>query len=236
MITLLKFGVVAFAALMGLHVDDANASLYSSSSDPFLSDGFSTPTDIGPEADDSFGKVLPSDAYGNGGINDQLGLINDEWFQGYYSDPTGDATLGLFGATDWDFVAKKDIGGGLSDPLGIGLSLDPDNGQPTEGDWSVNSGAFSGYDALMIVLKAGPTFAAYLYDQSPLPESGTWTTAAFPGKNKDKALSHFSIYGHSFCPPPPPTEVPEPATLVLYVLGLTTLGFALRRRKARQAA
>jgi len=238
MTTISRLIGVAIAIGVGLHTHNTNASLYSSSSDPFTSEQTATPTDLGPTADDASGRVLASTAFGTGGINDSKSLLNDEWFQGYWSDPTGDATLGLFGATDWDFLAKKDIGGGLSDPLGIGLSLDPDNGEPTMGDWSVDSGAFSGYAALMIVLKAGPTFAAYLYEDSPLPEGGTWATNAFPLKNKpDKfhALSHFSIYGRESSGPPA-DPIPEPATFVLYALGLTTLGFVLRRQKATQAA
>jgi hypothetical protein len=68
------------------------------------------------------------------------------------------SNLAVFGYRDWDFIAKRDIGGGLSG-TDIGLTV---TGGSTAGSWGVTAGVLDSYTRLLVVLKATNSFAAYL--------------------------------------------------------------------------
>ncbi len=92
------------------------------------------------------------------------------------------------------------------------------------GTWEVFDPPISGFFA--IALKAGPQYAIYEFDGDVL--SGNWDTSAFtnPGGNQPD-ISHISLYVTQ--DPTPPTDTPEPLTL----LGAATaigLGTSLKRQ------
>jgi len=134
----------------------------------------------------------------------------------------------LFNLTGWHIIEKVDIDDN-SDNVdgGLGLAITFDMvGDMTKGGWSVTG--YSGYDPVMFILKAGPTYSAFLADLTVL--SGDWNTLS----NLDGSgaigpdLSHFSIYSTSV--------VPIPAALPLFGSGLALLGFMGWRRKRKMAA
>ncbi|MEX0282396.1 MAG: VPLPA-CTERM sorting domain-containing protein [Arenibacterium sp.] len=177
-------------------------------------------TDVSATADACFGAIAEAP------VNDSETLLNNNTFGGL---------TGLFGITDWSFLAKKDIGGGLSG-TDIGLSV---TGGSTAGSWSVDAGALDAYDSVTIVLKASNSFAAYLYQPgSDAGSSGSWATDAFTNKQgKVQALSHLSIYTSGVCDPinqvcgPPVGQVPIPASLPLMMGALGIVGVVARRRR-----
>lgn len=131
-------------------------------------------------------------------------------------------TIGIsvdpFGITDWVLADKSDGGGnGMLDLVGVV------NGSPS-GTWSIPD--YMGYTTIMLTLKAGNEFAAYLIDTSF--NSGEWTTASvFPtnsGSGRD--LSHMSLYYSESSL----TVVPLPAALPLFAAGLVGLAFLRRFR------
>jgi hypothetical protein len=93
---------------------------------------------------------------------------------------------------------------------------DQDPADALAGEWFLDDAIWSTYDRLVIVLKAGPTFASFELVFGDL--SGDWFT--------QQGLSHASLYGIVG-----DTTVPEPGTLGL--LGLGLLGIGLARRRAR---
>ena len=185
--SILKFSGVLAAVLFTsvLSMGSANAIM-------FTSNGSCTVTDVSATADECFGSVNPND-------NDSATLLNNNDF--------GSET-GLFGHTDWDQLAKDD--GTVTGGIGLSVnSLDA-----ASGTWSVNAGALSTFARVVLILKAGPTFSAYLYEPgSNVGDSGSWATSALDGKD----LSHFSIYTSGI------SAVPVPAAVWLF--GTALIGF-----------
>lgn len=105
---------------------------------------------------------------------------------------------------DWVEVAKVDGNSGSNNGLTIG-------GSSTSGTWSYTPNPNA--QALMFVLKGGPTFTAYLMTSNST--SGNWNTNDLLNGNggSDPGLSHFAVY-QSDAPEPYQSDAPEPLTLL----------------------
>ena len=198
-------GIIAAAVFTSvLSMGSASAAIYTSS-------GSCLAGDMSATADQCFGSVLPIP------VIESESLLNNNTFGGL---------TGLFGHTDWDFLAKEDTPGGLSG-TDISLSVTPSGGAAS-GSWSVNANALDTFARIVLILKAGNTFSSYLYEPgSGAGDSGTWTTSALGDKN----LSHFSIYTSGVSPVPGPSPVPVPAAVWLF--GTALIGFIGMSRRTK---
>jgi len=187
------------------------------------SDGTCSIGDTDPSATACYGVVWTEDA--SGGLNDSEDLLNNASFPGSYDSVggwlAGGASTGIFGHDDWDFLAKDDNPGGDVDN-GLSYTIG-ETSSGMDGTWSWDGPL---YDEMVLVLKQGSTFAAYLFEDATDILSGEWmTTETAFGKNAG-GLSHMSIYGRMV----EMSKVPAPAAGFLLIAGLGGLA-ALRRRK-----
>lgn len=165
----------------------------------------------------------------NQGNNCSLGAVSGAtacWgiFAGNDPGPSGDGYE--MGGMQFDFKAKQDIGGALTDTPGTGLAVTLNGGQM--GTWMLNANLF---EAFLVVLKAGNQHVVWLLPGTA--SAGNWSTVVL-----EKNLSHLSIYGKGTGTPgcqincdPPVTTVPEPGTIGLLGLGLLGVGLSRRRKK-----
>lgn len=126
---------------------------------------------------------------------------------------TIDADFTIGGISGWELADKTDdakpyVDGGFS--------------QFGPGKWSIVNPM--GYESVLVTLKQGRSFAAFLLDSSARLE-GIWNTFG-PGKSVG-GLSHASVYFSG-----QPAPVPLPAGAALLPAGLAALAFLRRRRKA----
>lgn len=131
---------------------------------------------------------------------------------------TINASFTLGGVSGWMLADKTDNGNAYVDGGFATFSSKPDFA------WSVLNPL--GYEHVMVTLKQGPSFAAFLLD-SASALSGNWFTQG-PGKSTG-GLSHASVY---FGGDTAPAPVPLPAGAALLPVGLGALALLRRRRKA----
>lgn len=161
-----------------------------------------------------FGAVAGNDSeYNNSGAN--VGLNNNDF---------GFAEMGMFGISDWMQIGRQEDATGAS-----GIFLDGIGDDATSGIMDFNFGtSLAAAETVLIVLKGGPQFAAYLFDAGDMPTSLDWSTSALlNNQGKAQGLSHLSVYTSDEV-----TAVPLPAMLPAFLLALGGLGYAARRRKA----
>ncbi|MFN3614713.1 MAG: VPLPA-CTERM sorting domain-containing protein [Rubrimonas sp.] len=154
-----------------------------------------------------------TDGAGNSDATFSLGSASDvACFSGNDTN-TINAAFTVFGLDGWTLAAKTDKPAAGNKQ--VTFTTAPVNGSKG-GDWAIsNPNAFG---PLMITLKAGDGFAAFLLDSL----AGTWSST--------KGLSHASIYYRNGVTPPPPAPVPLPASALLLIGGMGGL-VVLRRRK-----
>ena len=196
-------GIVRLSGILAAAVFTSVLSMGSASAAIYTSSGTCAVGDMSPAADQCFGAIQEN-------VNDSESSLNNDTFGGL---------TGLFGYSDWDFLAKENTPGGL-DPAGtnIGLDVNPPAGA-TSGTWQVNSGALDAYARLVFILKIGNTFSAYLYEPgSDAGSIGTWSANSVTNSSGQvQNLSHFSIYTSGVSP------VPVPAAVWLF--GTALIGF-----------
>ena len=159
--------------------------------------------------------IAVTDVTGNaGGATECWGTLD-----GNDPGPSGDGFV--MGSMTFDYLAKKDVGGELDDPSGIGLVV---GGTPgTSGTWEFTGGAL-GSDFL-IVLKAAskPGFAAWLFSGGDAASTmGSWLVAW------DKDLSHLAVYKKRDGGGGGPDPIPLPASGLLLLAGFG--GLSVMRR------
>lgn len=129
-------------------------------------------------------------------------------------------TASFFGFSDWADNGQTQIN--LADGTG------------GAGSWTINGVDFAAYD-YMIVFKDGAATNLIAFTFNEEYSSGNWSTPFteppfdFPGGSKVHDVSHYSIVKR-YNPDTPPVDVPEPAMLGLFGLGLMGLGMTRRRR------
>ena len=127
---------------------------------------------------------------------------------------TIDASFSMFGLTGWILSDKNDDM--TSGDQTIVFTNAPVNGVQS-GDWEINT--LAGLSSIVITLKAGNGFGAFLLDLAGLdPLSGMWSSG--------KDLSHASIYYNGT-----PSPVPLPAGIWLFLTGVGSLGLIARRKR-----
>jgi len=130
---------------------------------------------------------------------------------------------GLFGVDAWSELFKVDSDSGTNGGLEV-------TGGGTSGGWSLTGIDFNTSN-IMVVLKGGPSFSAYLLDGAT---SGSWNTDGVVngGGNPGPGLSHVTVY-QAPKPVQDPEAVPEPLT----ILGSATalgIGGLLKRQQSKK--
>lgn len=103
-------------------------------------------------------------------------------------------------------------------------------------DWSGGTIPPTKYFDLVFGLKGATRAALYLFDEFALTETpgsaaGTYKIAFLNPGGQTPALSNITVFGRIGDTPPPSTDVPEPASLALFGVGLLGLGWASLRRR-----
>lgn len=130
---------------------------------------------------------------------------------------------GGFGGDGWEFGAKYDGQYEGDSSLFSVTGIDATSGVLNFSGSPLLDDLVSVYD-LAISFKAGDSFSIYYWEAPLLSSTINWTTAGVAyGKEFPKALSHVSVYLRGA------TEIPEPGTMALLVIGL--FGLMMSRKK-----
>ncbi|MEZ8093044.1 PEP-CTERM sorting domain-containing protein [Photobacterium swingsii] len=151
----------------------------------------------------------------------------------------------MFSINNWEFFGKIFEGGAGDNSLAINFVGDSytfsASGDLQMGTWTMSSDIWDSFDDIMLVFKGGnPNFTGY-HISTGVTSGNYMTPQLKDGKPQD--ISHITFYGvkggsvicqNDPCvPPPPPVDTPEPASIALFMLGVTGLGFASRRRSKK---
>lgn len=184
--------------------------------------------------------LLRSDMTYNGGdATDCYGIVD-----GNDSTGTINAIGGLWG-TGWDVLIRDTAPGGAADGTGTfqGISFTLTAEAGTSGNWTLTGTDTNGGSPLNLptaldfvgVIKAGPNYGAYWFDNVSFDGSGGGRYVVRFGFNPQgipPALSHLSLYiREGEDPDPGPDPVPEPTSLVLLGSGILLFAAVRRLRK-----
>lgn len=157
---------------------------------------------------------------------------------GYFAgnDDLTDVRLKL-GDNSFVKLAKSDESGTAFDFFFNGFEFDISAPETPSGDFTLswNGGVVPAYFDFVFAVKAADGYAYYLFDDvgiitTPSFLGGSFKVQMTNGNNKFQDLSHLSAYGRLGAPPPP-GEIPEPATMLLFGTGLAGLASVVRRKK-----
>jgi hypothetical protein len=160
--------------------------------------------------------------YGGNDSNTPLGDIENwvsQWLELDY-------TLSLEAYAKVNFPATTST----DDKLTLSYTYEDD--ESYSGTWSTED------DINLFSVKAGNQFALFWVGEKDDPalwggSSGNWDSD-WTGKNNPSGISHFSAWTIQGEGEPPPGQVPEPSTVLLFGLGVLSLaGFGRRRRLQR---
>jgi hypothetical protein len=146
-------------------------------------------------------------------------------------------TLGLFGG-GWDGFVKDDGAAGTVSYLGLNWTLNaPQN--VTSGSWTLGVTdpapvSFPVSVDMLVLLKGSNSWASYLFNGQTFSlaglNSGTFAINFLNNGGQIPGLSNMAVYFRQA-----PTNVPEPATLVLTGIGLLGATFGRRRMRLTNA-
>lgn len=140
-------------------------------------------------------------------------------------------TYSILGETGWILADKSDPEPGDVPDGAIGLTIAGVGQTAVDPTWSLDLNNAT-FDLIMITLKQGNNFAAFLVDQANAIKTlvgfeGTWGTTG-PGMSEN-ALSHASVYYKGMTP------IPLPAAAWLLFGGIGSFGLLRWRKRSVEA-
>lgn len=212
----LLLSATVLAMALGLGAQQAVAApTYCSATTPLTTNGTQFTSDL------TFNGVNANDCYGLGG-NDSLSAIN-----------------ALKWGNDWTLLDKTDEDGAVFQSLTFTLTSLVTNESLGNGSWLLTVSDAAGglnlplYMDLVFTLKAANSYSAYFFDGVLVDgsDAGTYHVSWTNNNGAFHELSHMSLYGRADGRVPP-SQIPEPASLLLLGAGLIGLSLVRRRKSA----